>query len=191
MTDELAAAHPDVVIVDASSGDFDAIRFCRDVHDSSGAPIVAVVSAEAPADNALSVELLDASAVGVVRAAVSARLLLAAGRAALRSSPPRPPPPVLTIGNVVIDLDAHVLSIGGKVVDCPPLLFSLLSTLASTPNKVHHQGGPARSGVGRRAGDRRHPPRPRRRQPASPSARRRPPPTPAGDRVAHRLPPHG
>lgn len=136
MTEELEAAHPDVVIVDASTSDYDAVRLCRDVHDSSDAPIVAVVPTDRAGDDALVIDLLDAGALEIVRAGVSTKRLLAHVRAALRASPPQHAPPVLTVGDVVIDLDAHVLSIGGEVVNCPPLLFSLLATLASAPNKV-------------------------------------------------------
>ncbi len=136
MADELEAAHPDVVIVDASTSDYDAIRLCRDVHDSSDAPIVAVVPAEQAGDDALVIDLLDAGALEIVGAGDSAKRLLAYVRAALRASPPRHAPAILTVGDVVIDLDAHMLSIAGEVVNCPPLLFSLLAALASAPNKV-------------------------------------------------------
>jgi len=136
MTDELESAHPDVVIVDASTGDYDAIRLCRDVHESFRAPIVAVLPDDRAGEDALAIDLLDAGALEIVRAGISPKRLLAHVRAALRASPAHHAPPVLTVGDVVIDLDAHLLSIDGAVVNCPPLLFSLLAALASTPNKV-------------------------------------------------------
>jgi DNA-binding response OmpR family regulator len=136
MTDELATVRPDVVVVDASTGDYDVVRLCRDVRDSSPAPIVAVVAPDRGDDDAFVIDLLDAGALVVVPVGVSTDRLLAHVRAALRVRPPQETTPILTVGDVVIDLDAHVLSIGGQVVNCAPLLFSLLATLASTPNKV-------------------------------------------------------
>jgi DNA-binding response OmpR family regulator len=136
MADEFTATDPDIVVIDASTDDFDAARLCRDVHRTAGVPIVAVLPAEREADDRAVIELLDAGASDVVSVDVSADRLLAHMRAALRQRPKRESPPTLVAGDVVVDLGAHVVTIDGRVVSCPPLLFSMLATLASAPNKV-------------------------------------------------------
>ena len=172
MTDELESAHPDVVIVDASTGGYDAIRLCRDVHESSRAPIVAVLPDDGAGEDALAIDLLDAGALEIVRVGISPKRLLAHVRAALRASPAHHAPPVLTVGDVVIDLDAHLLSIDGAVVNCPPLLFSLLAA-RQRAEQGHDARGAPRHGVGRRTRHRRYPSSPRRGQPPPSRARGR------------------
>lgn len=155
MTDELVAAHPDVVVVDALTGNYDVIRLCRDVHDSSRARIVVVVPAERMVEDALVIDLLDARALDVVRAGVSTKRLLAHVRAALRTSPPQRTQPILTVGDVVIDWTLMCCQSAARSCCCPP-------AAVLTPRR------------GRRAGDRRYPPGTCRRQPVAPRARDRP-----------------
>jgi len=189
MTEELEAAHPDVVIVDASTGDYDALRLCRDVHESSRAPIVAVLPADRAGEDALAIDLLDAGALAIVVAGISPSRLLAHVRAALRASPAQHAPPVLTVGDVVIDLDAHFLSIDGALVNCPPLLFSLLAARGACQHaeQGHDPRDAPRHGVGRRTRNRRHPASSRRGQPPAPRPRSGPAAPAPGDRFAHRL----
>jgi DNA-binding response OmpR family regulator len=40
------------------------------------------------------------------------------------------------VGDVMVDLDAHLVFVAGAHVKCPPLQFVLLVTLARAPNRV-------------------------------------------------------
>jgi DNA-binding response OmpR family regulator len=53
-----------------------------------------------------------------------------------RSSPPPRGPAALVVGDVVVDVDAHSVLIGGDVVRFPVRLFRMLVELARRPNKV-------------------------------------------------------
>ena len=120
---------PDVVIIWYLLGSFDLIRLCHDLRDAIDSRIVIVASGEP--DDAFIVEVLDAGADDFLSSDTSARVLAARLRVAMRARPRRERPPRrVTVGDVVIDAEAHILVVGGEVVKCPPLQFQLLVTLA-------------------------------------------------------------
>lgn len=134
VTDDVAGLLPHAVLVDASTGDFDATRLCRDLASATSVPVLVV--AESGADDSLVIDLLDAGAADVLTGDVRPAVLHARLRAALRTVPPVPRPNRLSVGDVIVDLDGHVVYIDDEPVECPPLLFSLLVALASAPNTV-------------------------------------------------------
>jgi DNA-binding response OmpR family regulator len=120
---------PDVVIIWYVLGSFDLIRLCHDLRDAIDSRIVIVASGEP--DDAFVVEVLDAGADDFLSSDTSARVLAARLRVAMRARPKRERPPRrVTVGDVVVDAEAHILLVGGEVVKCPPLQFQLLVTLA-------------------------------------------------------------
>jgi two-component system response regulator MtrA len=132
---ELAEAAPDVVVVDGSLVDFDVMRVCRDVRRSIGARII-VVPKEVT-DEAWAMAAIEAGADDVFGPATSAAMLRTRVMALARSSPPRRrAPATLVVGDVVVDVDAHSVLIGGDVVRFPVRLFRMLVELARRPNKV-------------------------------------------------------
>jgi DNA-binding response OmpR family regulator len=132
---ELAEAAPDVVVVDGSLADFDVMRVCRDVRRSIGARVI-VVPKEAT-DEAWAMAAIEAGADDVFGPASSAAMLRTRVMALARSSPPRRRgPATLVVGDVVVDVDAHSVLIGGDVVRFPVRLFRMLVELARRPNKV-------------------------------------------------------
>jgi DNA-binding response OmpR family regulator len=137
MVDELLALTPDLVVIAHSAGAFDVVRVCHDVSESLAARVVVVSEDDGQSTEALEVAVLDAGADDVVRSSASQDLLLARLRAALRRrSVPTVQPSRLAIGDVLIDLQAHVLYIAGATVKCPPLQFLLLVVLAKRSNQV-------------------------------------------------------
>jgi DNA-binding response OmpR family regulator len=129
---------PDVVIVRYVLGSFDLVRLCRDLRDAIDSRIVVVASGNlstgggtSQPDDAFVVDVLDAGADDFISSETSDRILAARLRVALRARPERERPPQrVTVGDVVIDAEAHILVIDGAVVKCPPLQFQLLVTLA-------------------------------------------------------------
>ena len=132
---ELADVTPDVVVVDGSLGDFDVMRVCRDVRRSIGARVI-VVPKEVT-DEAWAMAAIEAGADDVFGPTTSAAMLRTRVMALARSSPPRRTgPATLVVGDVVVDVDAHSVLIGGDVVRFPVRLFRMLVELARRPNKV-------------------------------------------------------
>ncbi len=138
LVDDVLHGDPDVVIVRYILGSFDLVRLCHDLRDAIDSRIIVVASGGPPSgpaqvdlDDAFIVDVLDAGADDFVASDTSARVLAARLRVAVRARPKRDrPPPRLTVGDVVIDAEAHILVLGGEVVRCAPLQFQLLVTLA-------------------------------------------------------------
>jgi DNA-binding response OmpR family regulator len=138
LVDDVRRDESDVVIIRYVLGSFDLVRLCHDLRDAIDSRIIVVAShdpssrgAQRESDDALVVEVLDAGADDFFSSDISERVLAARLRVAMRARPLRERPPRrVTLGDVVIDADAHILFVGGEVVKCPPLQFQLLVTLA-------------------------------------------------------------
>jgi DNA-binding response OmpR family regulator len=134
VADDVLADDPDVVIVEYVLGSFDLIRLCHDLREAIDGRIVIVASAStstAEADDAFIVDVLDAGADDFLALETSAPIMAARLRVAMRTRPKRERPPRrITVGDVEIDVEAHIVRIGGEVVKCPPLQFDLLVILA-------------------------------------------------------------
>lgn len=134
MLADVGVLAPHVVVVVHSRG-FDLARVCRDVSSAVDARIVVV--AQTTASDALQVAALDAGADDFLPFGTSAQVLQARIRALLRRrAAGARPSSRINVGDVTIDLDAHLVYIEGSVVNCPPLLFVLLVTLASHQNRL-------------------------------------------------------
>lgn len=135
LIDELAAAAPGVVVIDATTGDFDVLRLCRDVRGSLAARIVVVPPAGT--EEAWIVAAIEAGADDVIVAGTSAAMARTRLMALSRSGPPeRPTQGRLVVGDVVVDLDGHTVLVGGTVVRFPVRLFRMLVELARRPDTV-------------------------------------------------------
>ena len=159
MVDELLVRAPDLVVIAHSSRAFDIARVCHDISESVMARVI-VVSARETASEWLEVAVLDSGADDFLISSISKEVLFARVRAALRRRPaPTIPQSSLTIGDVLIDLQAHALFIGGTPVKCSPLQFLLLVVLAKRSNQVVDARHLTGQRVGRRSRHRRSAPR--------------------------------
>jgi DNA-binding response OmpR family regulator len=137
VVDDVIAHNPDVVVIDHAAANFDVTRACRDISASLSARVLVIFADDVGYTEQLETEILDSGADDFMRASTSTALLIARIRASLR----RRPTPILqlaqlAIGDVIIDLQAHALLIGGASVKCSPLQFSLLAVLAERVNQV-------------------------------------------------------
>lgn len=132
---ELVEATPDLVVVDGSLGDFDVMRVCRDVRRSIGSRLIVIPGDLA--DEAWMMRAIEAGADDVLGPSTSPAMTLTRVMASVRGGPPpRQGPATLVVGDVVVDVDAHSVLIGGDVVRFPVRLFRMLVELARRPNKV-------------------------------------------------------
>ena len=143
---ELAATRdPAAVILDLGLPDIDGIEVLRRLREWSDVPVI-VLTAEGAEDR--KVRALDGGADDYVTKPFSTPELLARVRVALRHRAQRPPTgagggaaagaaePVIEVGDVVVDLPHHTVSVAGRRLELTPKEFGFLSLLARHAGKV-------------------------------------------------------
>jgi two-component system KDP operon response regulator KdpE len=125
---------PDLIVLDLGLPDLDGIEVCRQVRQSSGAPIIVLSARGAEGDK---VSALDAGADDYVTKPFGAEELLARIRAALRRTDTKSAATgPITRGGLVIDRERFRVVRDGQEVRLTPKEFELLSYLAQHPGRV-------------------------------------------------------
>jgi two-component system KDP operon response regulator KdpE len=133
--DALSAAAmrpPDAVVLDLVLPDGSGIEVCRELRSWSSAPILVL---SVVGDETEKVAALDAGADDYVQKPFGIDELLARLRALLRRSAPSSEP-VLVIGELEIDLEKRLVTVGGRRVQLTPNEFDLLRVLAQNEGKL-------------------------------------------------------
>jgi two-component system KDP operon response regulator KdpE len=133
--DALAAAAmrpPDAVILDLVLPDASGIEVARELRSRSAAPILVL---SVVGDEPEKVAALDAGADDYVQKPFGIDELLARLRALLRRAGPSTEP-VLEVGELVIDLDKRLVTVGGQRVQLTPNEIDLLRVLAQNEGKL-------------------------------------------------------
>jgi two-component system KDP operon response regulator KdpE len=123
---------PDAVILDLVLPDGSGIDVCRELRSWSAAPVLVL---SVVGDEAEKVAALDAGADDYVQKPFGIDELLARLRALLRRAAPSSEP-VLEIGELSIDLDKRLVSVGGRRLQLTPNEFDLLRVLAQNEGKL-------------------------------------------------------
>ena len=123
---------PDAVILDLVLPDGSGIEVARELRSWSAAPILVL---SVVGDEAEKVAALDAGADDYVQKPFGIDELLARLRALLRRAGPSTDP-VLEVGELVIDLDKRLVTVGGRRVQLTPNEFELLRVLAQNEGKL-------------------------------------------------------
>ncbi|HET6953083.1 MAG TPA: response regulator transcription factor [Acidimicrobiales bacterium] len=135
--DAAAVDDPAAVILDLGLPDVDGIEVLRRLREWSDVPVI-VLTAEGADDR--KVRALDDGADDYVTKPFSTPELLARLRVALRHHRPGTGPvdesPVLTVGDLVIDVPHHTVTVGGLRLDLTPKEFGFLAVLARHAGKV-------------------------------------------------------
>jgi two-component system KDP operon response regulator KdpE len=126
---------PDLVITDLSMPNMDGLELTRRLRTTTTVPIV-ILSVRG--EERTKVQALDAGADDYVTKPFSMEELLARVRAALRRAPSvlGAESPRIELGDFVIDLAAHRVSVRGQDVHLTPKEFDLLVYLARHAGKV-------------------------------------------------------
>jgi DNA-binding response OmpR family regulator len=134
LVDDVLKDDPDVIVISYVLGSFDLVRLLRDLTEATERRIVVVAGpgvSEREPDEGFIINVLDAGADDFLSTATSGRMLAARLRVAMRARPKRERrSESVTVGDLVIDVEAHTVSVGGVIVRCPPLQFELLLGLA-------------------------------------------------------------
>jgi DNA-binding response OmpR family regulator len=126
--------NPDLVILDLNLPGMDGLDVAREIRRKSETPIIILTARVEETDRLIGLEL---GADDYIVKPFSPRELVARVRAVLRrTSGSRPTPTLLRLGELEIDLDAHLVSRAGENIDLTPTEFSLLVVLCSQPGKA-------------------------------------------------------
>ena len=126
---------PDLVITDLAMPQMDGVALTRELRAVSQVPIL-VLSVRN--QDAMKIDALDAGADDYITKPFSIQELLARVRAHLRRREAAAPEaqPVLALGDFVIDVPQHRITVRGRDVHLTPKQFDLLVCLAQHPGQV-------------------------------------------------------
>jgi two-component system, OmpR family, KDP operon response regulator KdpE len=123
---------PEAVILDLVLPDRSGTDVARELRKWSAVPILVL---SAVGDEREKVAALDAGADDYVTKPFGMDELLARLRAALRRAAPSSEP-VIHVGDLVVDLERHAVTLDGKNVTLTPIEFDLLSYFAQNEGKL-------------------------------------------------------
>jgi two-component system KDP operon response regulator KdpE len=129
---EAAMRPPDAVILDLVLPDQSGIDVCRELRTWTAAPVIVL---SVVGDEAEKIAALDAGADDYVTKPVGIDELLARLRASLRRVTPSGEP-VLTIGELVVDLEKRSVTMAGQDIHLTPHQFDILRVLAINEGKL-------------------------------------------------------
>lgn len=137
--DEARRRSPDLMVLDVMMPKVDGLDVCRVLRAESDVPIVLLTARTTEDDVLLG---LDLGADDYITKPYSPRQLAARVRAILRRSRrarDRGEQP-LRVGDLVLDLQRHEVTLYGTSVECTPAEFRLLAVLAAEPGRVFTRG---------------------------------------------------
>lgn len=128
---------PDMILLDIGLPGMDGMDALRLFRQRLAAPVIFLTARRRELDEVLGLEL---GADDYVTKPFDLDVLLARIKAVMRRSGQAPsgvePSGVLTLGDLVIDVDAHTVTVSGKPVELAPREFGLLHALALQPGRV-------------------------------------------------------
>lgn len=123
---------PDLVLLDLMLPRLDGREVCRRIRDMGQTPIIMLTARDEETDKLVGLEL---GADDYITKPFSPREVVARVRAVLRRVS-RGTLEVIRVGDLVIDLRAHEVSLEGRRIDLTPTEFRLLEIMAGHPNQV-------------------------------------------------------
>lgn len=128
---------PDLVLLDIGLPGMDGLDALRNFKEQTKAPVIFLTARHRELDEVVGLEL---GADDYITKPFNIDVLLARIKATLRrfekTKIASPEGDKVTVGDLVIDLQAHTVTIGSRSVDLTPREFDLLHALAMQPNKV-------------------------------------------------------
>lgn len=126
--------NPDLVLLDLNLPGMDGLEVARAIRKVKDTPIIMVTARVDEVDRLIGLEL---GADDYITKPYSPREVVARVKAVLRRTGRQAPSQEqVHIGNLTIDIDAHEVTLDGKVIQLTPTEFGILSTLASAPGRV-------------------------------------------------------
>lgn len=124
---------PDLLILDLGLPDMDGVEVTRRIRDWSRMPIIILSVRNQEQDK---IEALDAGADDYLTKPFGVGELLARIRVVMRRVVTPEGDPFYRVGELVVDLSRHLVTLAGKEIALTPTEFDLLKTLAQNAGKV-------------------------------------------------------
>jgi two-component system response regulator RegX3 len=135
---EFDRAGADIVLLDLMLPGLPGTEVCRQIRQTSNVPIIMVSAKDDEVDKVVGLEL---GADDYVTKPYSPRELVARLRAVLRRGvEPDLAPMTLEVGNVRMDVERHIVTVGGAEVRLPLKEFELLEMFLRNPGRVLTRG---------------------------------------------------
>ncbi len=134
--DNVHRATPDLIILDWMLPELSGIEVCRQLREDPDSKDVPVIMLTARGEEADRVKGLASGADDYVVKPFSPAELLARVRAVLRRSTSSAPDETLSYGDLTMDLAAHRVTRGDRLVHLGPTEFRLLRVLLKRPGRV-------------------------------------------------------
>lgn len=132
------STEPDLILLDLMLPGLNGLDVCRAIRQKSPVPIIMLTAKDTEADIVAGLEL---GADDYMTKPYSAAELKARIRAVLRrKAQPDEKEDVVTAGDIVIDIDRHIVMVAGEEVAMPLKEFELLSYLAENAGRVLTRG---------------------------------------------------
>jgi DNA-binding response OmpR family regulator len=123
----------DAVLLDVMMPGMDGLEVCKRIRQKSRVPVIMLTAKGDETDRVVGLEL---GADDYVPKPFSPRELLARLRAVLRRAAPEAASTTLAVRDIVIDVPARDVRVGGAVVELTGIEFDILVTLARRPGRV-------------------------------------------------------
>ena len=128
------AEHPDLIVLDLMLPGMDGWEVCRTLRRETDTPIIMLTARAEESDQVVGLEL---GADDYITKPFSPRTLVARVRALLRRAQGRlAPPRMIRAGALVVDLQAHQVTLNGAPVHLTPNEFKLIAVLARSPGQI-------------------------------------------------------
>jgi two-component system KDP operon response regulator KdpE len=134
---EVAARHPDLVILDLGLPDLDGISVVRQLREWTPIPIIILSVRTHETDK---IDALDAGADDYLTKPFAVGELMARIRVAMRHTAPSSVETVFTLGGMSIDLTRRVVKVDGSEIHLTPIEYDLLRILVTNCGKVITHG---------------------------------------------------
>jgi len=122
-----------IVVLDIGLPGMDGFEVCRQIRARSSVPIVMVTARDDEPDRVAGLEV---GADDYVPKPFSPRELVARVKAILRRSEPAIAEPIMSLGDIVLDLQGREVAVGGEPVELTTKEFDLLVCLMENPGIV-------------------------------------------------------
>jgi DNA-binding response OmpR family regulator len=128
-----ASPAPDLIVLDRMLPGLDGLEVCRRIREVSKVPIIMLTARSTEADR---LDGLDLGADDYVVKPFSPRELTARVRAVLRRMPGATDEPPIRVGDLVVDLARHQVTVAGREAKVTPREFDLLEVFARSPGRA-------------------------------------------------------
>lgn len=132
---QFSKENPDFVILDLNLPELDGLDVCREIRRKSNVPILMLTARVEEADRLIGLEL---GADDYVVKPFSPREIVARVRTIFRrtSASDTADASLIQVGQLTVDLDKHVVTLNGKIINLTPTEFDILVVLARQPKRV-------------------------------------------------------